>query len=642
MVMKIFPNCLVGIPKGSRLCHHCGQDIIFDIESQMKKILITGIVIVFLLFMSEVADCRTWHQIGGPESGQIIKLIIDPLNPSILYTGSFGSGVYKSTDGGVNWIQINAGLPDGSDTYLLSMDPSNPATLYVGTVGDGVFKSTNGGNSWSSINTGLTSLRVHMAPEIDPSNPSILYVGTESGTEGSVIFKSINGGENWWSVSRNNGLPHGEVNNLAIDPLDSSTIYAGKHFDEGYHDGGVFKSTDGGLSWFPINTGLPDITSPDSGSPGLTIDPTNSQIVYVTNGGGIFKTTDGGQSWSSINTGLTTKSVYGLAIHPSNPEIIYVGTWGDGVFWSTNGGTNWQPDNTGLTNLNITGLAFDPSNPSTLYAGTYGDGVFKSAQTVTGNLVTSDLWIGAVINTEEKGPIEAVWKKGGEDTTSRGDRVIWGHFYASPNDVTWGSENNPDLFVKIWFDVGGRVDVNYFHVSVPDIEVYSDYPYDGTSDEQGTTTMDRRYIRQYYENGQSNSDENYEDGNPPAGYFPAGNPSGYSTINDLRIGSMINTVEKGPIDAIWRLGGQDTTSRGDEVVWGHFYASPNDVTWGSSNNPDLFMKIWFDVSGRVDVNFFHVSVPDIEVYSDLPNDNTYDQQGTTIMNNRYIRHEYWR
>jgi hypothetical protein len=208
-------------------------------------------------------------------------------------------------------------------------------------------------------------------------------------------------------------------------------------------------------------------------------------------------------------------------------------------------------------------------------------------------------------------------------------------------DVTWGSSNNPDLYVKIWFDHSGRLDVNFFHVSVPEITVYSDYIYDGTSDEQGTTTMERRYIRQYYENGESDSSEQDEDGNPPEGYSPSGNPSGYSTINDLRIGAIINTMEKGGIDAIWQKGGQDTTSRGDQVVWGHFYASPSDVAWGSQNNPDLFVKIWFDVSGRTDVNFFHVSVPDIEVYSDLPSDGAYDQKGT-IMDNRYIRHEYWR
>jgi lysophospholipase L1-like esterase len=208
----------------------------------------------------------------------------------------------------------------------------------------------------------------------------------------------------------------------------------------------------------------------------------------------------------------------------------------------------------------------------------------------SGYMVTSDLWIRAVINTVEKGPVDAVWKKGGEATTSRGDRVIWGHFYASPSDVTWGSQNNPDLFVKIWFDVSGRIDVNYFHVSVPDIEVYSDYPFNGTYNEHGTTTMSRRYIRQYYEGGQSHSEENFEDGLPVGGYSQVNNPSGYTTINNLRIGSMINTVEKGSIEAVWRLGGQDTTARGDQVVWGHYYASPSDVSWGSQDNPDLYVK----------------------------------------------------
>ncbi len=263
--------------------------------------------------------------------------------------------------------------------------------------------------------------------------------------------------------------------------------------------------------------------------------------------------------------------------------------------------------------------------------------------TPDGYEVADNLRIGAVIITEEKGSIEAVWKKGGEDITDRGDMVIWGHFYASPSDVTWGSENNPDLFVKIWFDASGRVDVNFFHVSVPNIKVYSDYPEDGAYNEFGTTTMDRRYIRhEYYPEGGSAYFENYENGLPAGGYSQTGNPYGNYTINNLVIGSVINTVEKGPIDSVWRFGGQDTTARGDQVVWGHFYADPSDVTWGSQDNPDLFVKIWFDVNGRVDVNFFHVSVPDIEVYSDLPDDGTYDQKGTTIMDNRYIRHEYWR
>ena len=346
------------------------------------------------------------------------------------------------------------------------------------------------------------------------------------------------------------------------------------------------------------------------------------------------------QAFTITNTGDADLVIGTLSIAGANAtEFSIVTDYSSGqTLWPSETSTvdiAFSPTSEGVKSANLSIPSNDPDTP-TVNVSLNGIGSDISE----GCMVTSDLWIRAVINTEEKGDIEAVWKKGGEDTTSRGDRVIWGHFYASPSDVTWGSENNPDLFVKIWFDVSGRVDVNFFHVSVPKIEVYSDYPYDGTVDEYGTTTMSRRYIRQYYQNGESNMDENYEDGNPPPGYSPTGNPFGYSTINDLRIGSIINTDEKGPIDALWRLGGQDTTARGDQVVWGLFYASPSDVTWGSENNPDLFVKIWFDVSGRTDVNFFHVSVPDIEVYSDLPDDGTYDQQGTTIMDNRYIRHEY--
>lgn len=267
-------------------------------------------------------------------------------------------------------------------------------------------------------------------------------------------------------------------------------------------------------------------------------------------------------------------------------------------------------------------------------------GAYEAA--VTGYLVASQLWIKAIIHSEDKGEIEAVWKRGGEGNTAGGDRVIWGYFYANPSDVTWGSENNPDVFVKIWFDRNGRIDVNFFHVSVPEITVYSDYPYDSLPAQEGTTTMTRRYIRHYYEFGESFSEEQDEDGISPSGYPIPGDPLGDVTINTLRIGSVINTEEKGAIEAIWAQGGQDVTDSGDEVIWGYVYANPEDVTWGDPNNPDLFVKIWFDADGRIDVNFFHVSVPEIEVYSDYPNDDTYDQKGMMIMTDRYTRHEYQR
>jgi len=262
---------------------------------------------------------------------------------------------------------------------------------------------------------------------------------------------------------------------------------------------------------------------------------------------------------------------------------------------------------------------------------------------LTGSMITEDLWLRAIIRTKDAGNIEAIWKKGGEGITTLGERVIWGYFYASPGDVVWGDENNPELFVKIWFDRSGRLDINFFHASVPDIDVFSDYPcgnlFKSHHGEQGRTTVFQRYIRQSYENGQCHSAKQYEDGNSPIGYCPGGNPSGYAVMNGFKIGALIHTRERGPVEAAWKSGGQSTTRRGDRVNWGHIYADKAEVSWGGEENPELFVKIWSDINGRTDVNFFHASVPDIEVYSGFGGD-MYEQKGTAILNKRYIRHEY--
>jgi C-terminal processing protease CtpA/Prc len=278
---------------------------------------------------------------------------------------------------------------------------------------------------------------------------------------------------------------------------------------------------------------------------------------------------------------------------------------------------------------------------STFFSATFEEPLeLQSVGNVTGAMVTPETWIGAVIKTVEKGPVEAVWKKGGEGTTKNGDRVIWGYFYASPDDVAWGSEQNPDMFVKIWFDRNGRIDINFFHVSVPDIEVFSAYPYNGSPDIRNTATVYKRYIRQYYENGRADADTQYEDVNSAFWYWPENRASYYSTRTNIFLGSVIQTVEKGPIDAVWYQGGNGKTDAGHKVVWGYFYASPDDVTWGSENNPDLFVKIWFDANGRTDVNFFHVSVPEIEVFSYSPFGEFWTDSGMTSTDKRYIRYEH--
>jgi photosystem II stability/assembly factor-like uncharacterized protein len=82
----------------------------------------------------------------------------------------------------------------------------------------------------------------------------------------------------------------------------------------------------------------------------LAIDPVTPTTLYAgTENGGVFKSTNGGGNWSPVNTGLTDTIVRALAIDPVTPTTLYAGTYRGSVFKSTNGGGNWSPVNTGLT-----------------------------------------------------------------------------------------------------------------------------------------------------------------------------------------------------------------------------------------------------------------------------------------------------
>jgi hypothetical protein len=168
---------------------------------------------------------------------------------------------------------------------------------------------------------------------------------------------------------------------LAIDPKNPTTIYAGTRAGNVFRDGavrgaadGVFKSIDGGLTWFASNRGLvrPFIHA-------LAVDPVNPSIVYAgTDLDGVFKSNDGAQTWTAINNGLFSPFTRVLTIDPANPLNVFVGTWGSGVFKTTNGGQNWINAGLQLEWIYSNSIAVDPANPATVYAGTAENGVFKS------------------------------------------------------------------------------------------------------------------------------------------------------------------------------------------------------------------------------------------------------------------------
>ncbi|HEU4770241.1 MAG TPA: SBBP repeat-containing protein, partial [Pyrinomonadaceae bacterium] len=245
-------------------------------------------------------------------------MAVDPSNASVVYVGHF-FGLFKSVDGGNNWTAITSAPLGSNFVSCIVFDPSTPSTLYVGA-NVGVVKSTDNGNTWiTQTNFGIPGTPLIRALAIDPTAPLTLYAGTVS----NGLFKSTNGGGVWTAMNNGMGGPNPtNVNAIAIDPANTSTIYTG-HGSSPF-GGGINKSTNGGTSWTPLTTDVPNAGI-------VAIAATSSGVFAAVNSAGIIKTTNGGTSWTKVDTGMWSPSVQTLVKHPTNASLLYAGTFGSGL-----------------------------------------------------------------------------------------------------------------------------------------------------------------------------------------------------------------------------------------------------------------------------------------------------------------------
>jgi photosystem II stability/assembly factor-like uncharacterized protein len=284
---------------------------------------------------------ESWNKIrifSAVEPDHIDQILIDPLTPTTIYAAVFNQGLIKSTDAGETWQNINSGLIDFKFRALV-MDPINPEILYTGTA-NGVFKTIDGGDNWGQMDTNLPKEEIYSLA-IDPQNPATIYAGLGTGTG---LYKSTNSAASW--VAKNNGLSvqvgvtPGKsptwVFAIAVNPQNPDILYAA-----GY---GVFKSMDGGESWQAVNEGLDYSISPPPGDfDKLSINPQNPQIVYATMGRHVvYRTQNGAVTWERYNMGMDEGKdinwyegpISSVLIDYSDTGTLYVGTFGNGVFTS--------------------------------------------------------------------------------------------------------------------------------------------------------------------------------------------------------------------------------------------------------------------------------------------------------------------
>lgn len=305
-----------------------------------------GLLIALVLATPARANHIVMH--GGPFGGVVVTLLPHPGDPETLYLAAFGSGVYRSVDGGRRWSTASDGLADLT-VLTLAMDPVSPRVIYAGT-DSGLFVSGDGGATWRGAGPAIAERNVRSVVVV-PTRPTVLYAATDQG-----VLWSWDQGVSW--VPRNVGIPSRDIRVLRLDPADPARVFAA-----GF--GGVFRSDDAGRRWRPMNRGLGDLRVR-----ALAIDPIRPSTLYAgTAGGGVFTSTDAGSVWRALNEGLGNLTVLSLLVTPGGER--FAGTVG-GVYRRGARGAAWELVGADVLTLTITFLANHPHRSATVYAGTGG------------------------------------------------------------------------------------------------------------------------------------------------------------------------------------------------------------------------------------------------------------------------------
>jgi photosystem II stability/assembly factor-like uncharacterized protein len=310
---------------------------------------------------------HSWTPIFDDQPIQNIgSLAIQQSNPNIVWVGTgegnprnslnLGAGIYKSLDAGKTWKKM--GLDKTICIYRVVIDPTNPNTVFAAAIGNpyaehserGVYKTTDGGETWNKVlyvndTTGCADL------VMDPSNPNKLIASMwqfrrtpwdlKSGGPGSGMFITIDGGKNWKKLSKEDGMPAGEIGRIGIAFSRSmpSRVYAKIEATKN----GFYKSEDGGFKWSLVNDNPAQISDRPFYYQEIYVDPKNENRIYDIHSTVTFSE-DAGKSFS------TMLPYFGIHpdhhawwIHPEDPNLIIEGNDG-GIGISRDRGKTWVFD----------------------------------------------------------------------------------------------------------------------------------------------------------------------------------------------------------------------------------------------------------------------------------------------------------
>lgn len=348
---------------------------------------------------TSVTSHLSWRSVGPDRGGRSIAASGVKGRPNEAYFGAVGGGLWKTTDGGENWLPVTDGQINSASVGALAVAESNPDVVFIGMgescirgnimPGDGVYKSNDAGKTWTHV--GFSDSQAISRIRIHPTNPDIVYVasfgkyGAPSQERG--VFKSTDGGKSWKKTLFRDDKT-GAVD-ISIDRKDPNLIYAALweayrveyQMSSGGPGSGLFKSTDGGDTWTEItrNQGLP---AGVVGRIGVSISGADSNRVYALiehEKGGLFSTDDGGKSWTLVNDdrNIRQRAFYytHVAADPVAKDTVYM--LNVSAFRSTDGGKTLTNFGQG-THGDHHDLWINPDNPKHLVIGNDGGGAVST------------------------------------------------------------------------------------------------------------------------------------------------------------------------------------------------------------------------------------------------------------------------
>lgn len=388
-----------------------------------------------VVFLAAALGCLTaqagWRSVMPIYGGPVNLMAVD--GAGTVYAAA-NSGIFKSSDGGANWVSVTGDLPVVA-VNAIATDPKTPGTLYVGTT-QALYKSTDGGTHWTAwtVAAGVSITEIAVAASdpkyvyastwgsyvyyssdagatwkqssaglsdgwsgpaytpliaVDPGNPLRAYTATWRGG----IFRSTNGGASWTRIAQGGvyWLFH-----LAVAPSSPNVLWAA---NDAMYTGfaNIVKSTDYGDTW----TGAGQPATSEDGS-AVAVDPSNPNLPYVGTSAGLFKSA-GGSSWTKIFAPSPgSPGIGSFVISPTNALQMYAGSPYSGIYLSKNGGQTWQPSNNGFAAASIANIDLSLAKPSTMYATADTVGVLKSTDTgstwapVGANAALQNLGLGGI------------------------------------------------------------------------------------------------------------------------------------------------------------------------------------------------------------------------------------------------------